>query len=160
MTFKNTAWIALLLLSVGCAITPKEKFETLEIGMHKDAVLDKAGSPTHSLFRNEEAIWTYRLYEGDVKVDKEVRMKNDVVTYIGDPKNPQTNPFDRLKVGMAKTEVLDLLGFPKRVEKAGTGEVWIYYDGKTPKVFTMANGKVSALGAPPKGSDGYVEIEE
>jgi outer membrane protein assembly factor BamE (lipoprotein component of BamABCDE complex) len=163
VTLQKYAWIGILLLSllpVACVTSPKEKFDTIQVGMHKDAVLDHAGSPTSSLYKNEEAIWTYRIYEGEIKVDKEVRMKNDVVTYIGEPQHPMTNPFDRLKVGMAKADVLDLLGFPKRVEKKGTAEVWIYYDGKTPKSFTMANGKVSALGAPPKNADGFAEVED
>lgn len=160
MTFQKRVLLGLLLLATACVTSPKEKFESIKVGQHKDAVLDQAGSPTSSIYKNEEAVWTYRIYEGDIKVDREVRMKNDVVTYVGDPQQPMTNPFDRLKVGMAKADVLDLLGFPKRVEKKGTAEVWIYYDGKTPKSFTMANGKVSALGAPAKGSDGFAEVEE
>ena len=159
MVSKNSYWIICLLV-VGCAHSQKEKLERITLGMHKDAVLDQAGSPSNSAYRNEEAIWTYRIYEGDVKVDREVRMKNDIVTYVGEPQNPLTNPFDRLKVGMGKADVLDLIGFPKRVEKNGDSEVWIYYDGKTQKVFTMANGKISGLGAPPKGASGYVEVEE
>jgi len=145
----------------GCATSAKENFDKLQVGMHKDAVLDTVGSPNSSVFKKGEYVWTYRIYEGDAKVLKEVRMKNDIVTYVGDLKTP-ANPFDHIKVGMDKADVLDLLGFPKRVEKKGSSEVWTYYDGKTPMSFVITAGKVSSL-APPTNesvkSDGFVPVE-
>ncbi len=127
---------------IGCASTPIENFEKIHVGMHKDSVLDTIGSPLSSSYKNEEYVWTYRFYEGEAKVEKELRFKNDLVAYVGEAK--KRNAYERLKVGMEKSEVLDLMGFPKRVENKGKSEVWTYADAKS---LVISEGKVQSLGA-------------
>lgn len=60
-------FIFLLFLSFGflasCSHDPYDSFQSVQVGDDKQNVLEKAGSPTRSRFRNGQDVWTYKIYK-------------------------------------------------------------------------------------------------
>jgi outer membrane protein assembly factor BamE (lipoprotein component of BamABCDE complex) len=111
----------------GCATAPVKRFEEIKPGMYKGDVLDAVGSPTESRYRGDQYVWTYRFLENDKNVVKEVHVKNDFVTYAGDPKPMASDSkIARVSTGMNKSQVLDIMGFPKRAVKDNGKDSWVY----------------------------------
>jgi outer membrane protein assembly factor BamE (lipoprotein component of BamABCDE complex) len=158
--------ILMTTLVVACATSPLDRFNKLRLGMYKGTVLDIMGSPTASQYKNDEYVWTYRYFEDDMQFEKEVRIKNEIVTQLGNARRSSRDPFDRIEVGSAKSKVLDLVGFPKRVEKKSGKEVWTYSSGTYLKTVVMAEDHVVGFGAPqednipPPASEGFVAIDQ
>jgi outer membrane protein assembly factor BamE (lipoprotein component of BamABCDE complex) len=112
---------------IGCASAPVKKFSGVKAGMYKGDVLDLVGSPSESRFRGDQYVWTYKFMDDNKWVTKEVHVKNDFVTYAGDPQPMATDSkISRISQGMSKSQVLDVMGFPKKTEKRNGKDAWIY----------------------------------
>ncbi len=79
--------IFLLLLLVACATSGLKNFNKATVGMNKTQLLDKLGSPFMSDRKDGIDIWHYRYYEDNLKVYKEVRLKDNIVIYTGSLQN-------------------------------------------------------------------------
>jgi outer membrane protein assembly factor BamE (lipoprotein component of BamABCDE complex) len=162
-----TTWIVgTFCLLVSCTTAPLKRFESIKVGMYKDEVLDTLGSPQESRFKNEEHIWNYRFVTESGPVAKEIRLKKDFVTFVGDPTAPSGDKFARVKVGMTKSEVLDLVGFPIRAETKGSVDVWNYSladKSKGSMAVEFDKDKAAYVGPSKEkqieGADGVVPIE-
>ncbi len=73
-----------LLLSA-CATSGLKRFSRIKEGMDKTAVLDKLGSPYESKRSDGMDIWHYRFYDKNIKIFKEIQLKDNLVIYVGDP---------------------------------------------------------------------------
>jgi outer membrane protein assembly factor BamE (lipoprotein component of BamABCDE complex) len=166
MYFKLMAMALIGLFFASCSTTPLKRFEAIQVGMYKDDVLDTLGSPNESRFKNGENIWNYRFVTDSGPVAKEVRLKNDHVTAVGDVPPPSGDKLARLKVGMTKAQVLDLAGFPMRSEANGENTVWTYSSSDTKSAnMSVEFSKENAIYVGPSvtkksdPSDGFVPIE-
>lgn len=74
---------------LGCA-SQQGAFETnVQLGMDKSEVLELIGGPSSTRRRNGEDVWQYDFYSNDQKSSKELRFKNNKVSYKGDPILPK-----------------------------------------------------------------------
>ncbi|HEX4925224.1 MAG TPA: outer membrane protein assembly factor BamE [Bdellovibrionales bacterium] len=116
-----------LLSLAACSTAPHKKFADVKPGMYKGDVLDMLGSPTESRYRGDQYIWTYKFMTDDKNVVKEVHVKDDFVTYAGEPQPMASDSkISRVVTGMTKSQVLDVMGFPKRTQKRNGKDAWVY----------------------------------
>lgn len=116
-----------ILALVACATAPSKKFADVKPGMYKGDVLDMLGSPTESRYRGDQYIWTYKFMNDDKNVVKEIHVKDDFVTYAGEPQPMASDSkISRVATGMTKSQVLDVMGFPKRTQKRNGKDAWVY----------------------------------
>jgi outer membrane protein assembly factor BamE (lipoprotein component of BamABCDE complex) len=126
---RGTAFLSLFiyLTIIGCASAPLKKFGNIKPGMYKGDVLDLVGSPAESHFRGDQYVWTYKFMEDDKWVVREVHVKDDFVTYAGEEQPMASDSkISRIANGMTKSQVLDVMGFPKRTEKHSGKDTWVY----------------------------------
>ncbi|MEQ1877948.1 MAG: outer membrane protein assembly factor BamE [Bdellovibrionia bacterium] len=95
--------------------------------MYKGDVLDLVGSPTESRYRGDQYIWVYKFMEDEKWITKEVHVKDDFVSYAGEPVPiASDSKIARVSTGMTKAQVLDVMGFPKRTQKRSGKDAWVY----------------------------------
>lgn len=145
-----------LLFLLGCNTPAINRFSEVKVGMYKGEVLDLVGSPVDTQFRNDEYIWSYRFHEGDKMVSKEVRVRQDYVTYVGEPKEDPKDRFSGLHVGMTKSIVLDELGLPQKTLKKSSEEIWYYGTKDKPNKWVM---EIHFKGEKMTSSAPYTEVE-
>lgn len=102
--------LALIAGLVGCASTPEESLSLIQVGMDKDDVLKKSGSPWITRRINSEDLWVYRFYKQNQEYRKELRFKDGRVVAV-EPHLPYPNP----NVELENAE--DLESFKKAAEK-------------------------------------------
>ncbi|MGE3973671.1 MAG: outer membrane protein assembly factor BamE [Bdellovibrionales bacterium] len=146
-----------LFLNLACSTTPFKRFEKVKVGMYKDDVLDIAGSPQESNFKNDEYVWYYRFITDAGTLVREVRLKQDFVSYVGDPLGTSGEKFSKVRVGMTKAQILDLVGFPGRAETVNGLDIWTYTVNTPKEKKTMsiefAQDKATYAGPPKEKSE-------
>ena len=72
--------------------------------MTKNHVLDKLGSPFQTQYRDGINYWLYRFFQNGLWIHKEIQLKNNKVTYVGDFMTPlqrekyeYSSPTDNLR---------------------------------------------------------------
>jgi outer membrane protein assembly factor BamE (lipoprotein component of BamABCDE complex) len=173
MSFKNVILFLFAVTIAACVTAPYKRFAQVKVGMYRGEVLDIAGSPQESRFKDDEYIWIYHFIENEQLIAKEVRITKEFVTYVGDPLAPSIEKILKVQVGQGKSEVLDILGFPKKTTVQNSQEFWFYAtheaSGTPTHMVTFTEDKVTAVGPAtgfPKlkdktsdGEKGYVPLE-
>jgi outer membrane protein assembly factor BamE (lipoprotein component of BamABCDE complex) len=131
--------------------------------MYKGDVLELLGSPQESKFKGDQYIWIYKYLDEDKPIFKEIHVKNDFVTYAGEPVSASNTKFGKISKGMSKSEVLDVLGFPAKTEKRGGKDVWTYTGKDASADFQVQFGddKVTELGVSvPAANEAKTQVVE
>jgi outer membrane protein assembly factor BamE (lipoprotein component of BamABCDE complex) len=91
-----------------CQTDRLKEISSIENGMNKSEVLDRAGGPQRSDRKGDEDQWIYIVPEHRRDVTKEVRFREGRVSYVGDPiapKGPSADEQDRMnEASNAKSE--------------------------------------------------------
>lgn len=112
---------------LGCSHAPLKRFADIKPGMYKGDVLELVGSPTESRYRGDQYIWVYKFMNENSWVTKEVHVKDDFVSYSGEPVPiASDSKIARVATGMSKSQVLDVMGFPKKTQKRNGKDAWVY----------------------------------
>lgn len=85
----NIILTAFILVSLSaCSSYSLRTFNKIDVGMTKNKVLDKLGSPAQSQYRNGIDYFLYRFFQNGTWVQKEIQFKEDQVIYVGDFMGP------------------------------------------------------------------------
>ena len=77
-----------LIFLSACSSYSLRTFDKIDIGMTKDKVLDKLGSPVQSQHRNGVDYFLYRFFQNGIWIQKEIQFRDNQVIYVGDFMNP------------------------------------------------------------------------
>lgn len=69
----------MLFLLVGCGTSPYKEYEKFPIGGDKSDLVEQVGSPIKSKRKNGIDIWTYRFFDGENKIFRDVHIKDGKV---------------------------------------------------------------------------------
>jgi len=135
--FKYSIAFGVLSLQLSCVTSPSKTFSDIKVGTHKDVVLDTMGSPYRTEFKNGRYIWIYKITENDRLTTKEVDVKDDQVVYVGEVLPDKAQAANKVHRGMAKGEVIDLLGLPSKTRKENSREIWLYVFSNSDSSFSQ-----------------------
>lgn len=77
-----------ILLALGCQTPFHKDLETIQIGTHKDDLVEFLGSPQRSYKINGVHRWVYVYYKNNNKTETEIHFQNQKVSYIGPKPRP------------------------------------------------------------------------
>jgi outer membrane protein assembly factor BamE len=83
------------LISFGCTINQKKRFDQVQVGMEKDQVLSLMASPQHAERWHGLDRWTYIFYEDELRNEKEIQFSEGKAIYVGDPVKPAVSADER-----------------------------------------------------------------
>lgn len=171
MVLKKLLLVSIVFGISACVTPPLKRFSEVKVGMYRGEVLDIAGSPQESRFKDDQYVWIYRFLEKDQMISKEVRISKEFVTYVGDPLPPSVEKISKVKIGYGKSEVLDILGFPKRAKATENHDQWFYSTREASEepthLITFTDDKVVSIGPAgseqksptPKDEKGFVPVD-
>ena len=88
LTTRIVICLVLLTFLSGCSSYSLKVFNRIEVGMTKDHVLDKLGSPFQTQYRDDIVYWLYRFFQNGSWIYKEIQLKNNKVVYVGNFMTP------------------------------------------------------------------------
>lgn len=88
---------------VACASGPQRELATIQPGMDKDQVLDKAGDPKRTFHTNGQDHWVYVYYENDHQFRQQVDFADGKVVRVGRPTDKARVPNSTDELESAET---------------------------------------------------------
>jgi outer membrane protein assembly factor BamE len=72
-----------------CQTDMLKQYNSITVGMDKDAVLEIMGSPRAAMRWHGKDRWTYHIYKNHTRFDKEVQFSDGIADYVGDTWKPE-----------------------------------------------------------------------
>lgn len=79
----------------GCAHSPYDNFLEVKVGADKEEVLTKIGSPLRTRRQDSQDIWTYRFYQDNGYVYKDIVLEKQKVILIEEAKQVKIEEIEK-----------------------------------------------------------------